>query len=61
MLELVKKVRERYQELSLLLADPKILTDGSRYKTVSKEFNDLSGIMEVASQYEKVLQGIAED
>jgi len=43
------------------LSDPKILTDSNRYKTVSKEFNDLSEIMEVAGQYEKVLQNIAED
>jgi peptide chain release factor 1 len=61
MLELVKKIRGRHQELSLLLSDPKILTDSNRYKTVSKEFNDLSEIMEVAGQYEKVLQNIAED
>ena len=43
------------------MSDPKILTDSNRYKTVSKEFNDLSEIMEVAGQYEKVLQNIAED
>jgi len=61
MLDLIKKVRERHQEISLLLADPKILSDSNRYKTVSKEFNDLSDIMEVAVQYERVLQGIAED
>lgn len=61
MLDLIKKVKERHQELSLLLADPKILSDSNRYKTVSKEFNELSEIMEVATQYEKVLQGIAED
>ena len=61
MLDLIKKVRERHQELSLLLADPKILSDSNRYRTVSKEFNGLSEIMEVATQYEKVLQGIGED
>src|SRR4030067_383699 len=61
MLDLIKNVKERYQELSLLLADPKILTDSSRYKNVSKEFNDLSDIMAVANQYEKILQNIAED
>jgi peptide chain release factor 1 len=61
MLDLIKKVRERHQELSLLLADPKILSDSNRYRTVSKEFNGLSEIMEVATRYERVLQGIAED
>jgi peptide chain release factor 1 len=61
MLELIKKIKERHQELSLLLADPKILTDSSRYRTVSKEFNGLSEIMAVADQYEKILQNISED
>jgi len=61
MLELIKKIRERHQELSLLLADPKILSDGQRYKTVSKEFNDLSEIIHLAGQYEKVLQALVED
>lgn len=61
MLELIKKVKERHQELSLMLSDPKILTDSNRYKSVSKEFNDLSEIMDVAQQYEKVLQAMAED
>ncbi len=61
MLELIKKIKERHQELSLLLADPKILTDSNRYRTVSKEFNDLSDIMAVANQYEKILQNISED
>ena len=61
MLDLIKKVRERHQELALLLADPKILSDSNRYRTVSKEYNALSEIVEVATQYEKVLQGITED
>src|SRR4030067_2333744 len=61
MLDLIKKVRERHQELALLVADPKILSDSNRYRTVSKEYNGLSEIMEVATQYERVLQGITED
>src|SRR4030067_3011137 len=60
MLELLKKMEERYKELTLLLSDPQVLSDSNRYKKVAKEYDELSEIMEIYKEYKKVFNSMEE-
>ncbi len=60
MLELLKKIEERYKELTMLLSDPQVLSDSNRYKKVAKEYDELSEIMEIFKEYQKVLNSVEE-
>jgi len=45
MLEKFKKIEDRFKELEQLLADPKNISDKSRYQSLAKEFSELNSIM----------------
>jgi len=61
MLDLLEKIEEKHKELTQLLADPSVLSDKNRYKNIAKEHNDLTGILDISTQYKKVLKSIQED
>jgi len=60
MLEALKKVRERYDELGQLLSDEKIVSNPKLLMEYSKEMSGLEGVVRKADEYERVSQGIAE-
>ena len=61
MLDLLKKVEEKHNELTRLLSDPAVLSDRNRYKRIAKEHNDLAEVVSLSSEYRKLLQTIEDD
>ena len=57
-LEQLEAVKSKYHALEEALADPKILSDGYRRKTVAKERADLAEIVGSYDQYSQVLEDI---
>ena len=61
MLERLKAIDERYQELEKELADPEVYSNMNKMKSLSKEKRDLEETVECYHQYQKTLKGIEED
>ena len=60
MLERLKSICQRYEELSRLLCDPEVIGDPERLRKVSKEQADLEEIYRAACEYQGVLDQLAE-
>lgn len=54
MIERLKKIKEKYEELTNELIDPKILSDMSVWQKKSKEQSELAPIVEKFNEYEKI-------
>lgn len=55
MIEKLDGIKERFQEVESLLAKPDVMADIKQYTTLSKEYKDLSKVVQVYEQYQKVL------
>ena len=60
MLEKLKILKDRFDELSDLLTKPEIISDQSRYIKISKEYKDLKTVVDKKNEYEEVLSNISE-
>ena len=60
MLEKLKILKDRFDELSDLLTKPDIISDQSRYIKISKEYKDLKTVVDKKNEYEEVLLNISE-
>ena len=60
MINKLEEVADRYREIEGLLADPKGISDQSRYRTLSKEHADLSDLMTAYQRYCKVSAELAD-
>ena len=60
MLEKLKILKDRFDELSDLLTKPDIISDQSRYIKISKEYKDLKAVVDKKNEYEEVLSNISE-
>jgi len=60
MLEKLKILEDRFDELSDLLTKPDIISDQSRYIKISKEYKDLKTVVDKKNEYEEVLSNISE-
>lgn len=49
-------IAEHHEELSALLGDASIINNQEKYKSLSKEYSDLEPIVDLFSQYNKVLE-----
>ena len=58
MLEKLKILKDRFDELSDLLTKPDIISDQSRYIKISKEYKDLKTVVDKKNEYEEVLSNI---
>ena len=54
MIERLKKIKERYEELTKELIDPNVLADMQSWQKKSKEQASLAPIVEKFDEYEKV-------
>jgi peptide chain release factor 1 len=61
MLDILEKLEKKHRELTDLLYDRGVLSNKNRYKQVAKEHKDLSEIMELVSEYRKILKQIEDD
>ncbi len=60
MLEKLKILEERFNELSKMLIQPDIISDQSKYIKISKEYKDLKTVVDKKNEYENVLANIDE-
>ena len=52
MIDKLKMASERYDEVSMLLSDPTVISDGERYTALMKEYKNLTPIIEAFHRYE---------
>ena len=60
MLDKLRIVKQRFDEVSDLIIQPDIITDQKRYIQLSKEYKDLKKILDKGLQYESLINNIAE-
>ena len=60
MLDKLKIVKQRFDEVSDLIIQPDIISDQKRYIQINKEYKDLSNVMKIAKEYEMLLNNIEE-
>ncbi|MDP6922349.1 MAG: peptide chain release factor 1 [Lutibacter sp.] len=60
MLDKLRIVRQRYDEVSDLIIQPDIITDQQRYIKLHKEYKDLGGVVALAETYKTLLNNIEE-
>lgn len=60
MLDKLRIVKQRFDEVSDLIIQPDIITDQKRYAKLNKEYKDLSKVVKKADEYESILNNIAE-
>ena len=60
MLDKLRIIKQRFDEVSDLIIQPDIISDQKRYVKISKEYKDLSGVMKVADEYRGLLKNIEE-
>jgi peptide chain release factor 1 len=58
MLEKLKEVEERYNEINRQLSDPKVIADQKRFQSLAKEHARLSGVVEKYQRYRKTLDDL---
>ncbi|HUL42825.1 MAG TPA: peptide chain release factor 1 [Bacteroidota bacterium] len=54
MFDRLEKVASRYEELTILLADPAVINNQDKYRELSKEHSDIAGIVETYLRYKRV-------
>ncbi|MEL6607117.1 MAG: peptide chain release factor 1 [Bacteroidota bacterium] len=55
MIDKLEGIQERFQEVETLLAQPDVMKDIKQYTALSKDYKDLSKVVQVYAQYQKVL------
>ncbi|GGF69049.1 peptide chain release factor 1 [Wenyingzhuangia marina] len=60
MLDKLRIVKQRFDEVSDLIIQPDIISDQKRYAKLNKEYKDLSKVVEKANEYENLLSNINE-
>ena len=60
MLDKLQIVKQRFDEVSDLIIQPKIISDQKRYTKLSKEYKDLGDVVKKIKEYELLLNNIAE-
>ena len=60
MLDKLRIVKQRFDEVSDLIIQPDIITDQKRYIKINKEYKDLSAVMKIADEYKALLDNIEE-
>ncbi len=59
-LEKLDMLAPRFDEVSTLITDPAVIADQARYVKLTKEYKDLSRLMDARKQYRSILAGIDE-
>ena len=60
MLEKLKLLQDKFNEISEMLTQPDIISDQARYIKISKEYKELKSIIDKKKEYEEVLSNITE-
>ena len=60
MLDKLRIIKQRFDEVSDLIIQPDIISDQKRYVQINKEYKDLNSVMILANEYESLLNNIEE-
>jgi len=60
MLDKLRIVKQRYDEVSDLIIQPEIIMDQKRYAGLSKEYKDLGDVVKKGEEYQSLLNNIEE-
>ncbi|NQV77492.1 MAG: peptide chain release factor 1 [Lutibacter sp.] len=60
MLDKLRIIKQKFDEVSDLIIQPDIILDQKRYIKLSKEYKDLSAVMKVAEEYKTLINNIEE-
>ena len=60
MLDRIRIVRQRFNEVSDLIIQPDIITDQKRYIQLNKEYKDLRKLLDIGEEYEMLSNNITE-
>ena len=60
MLEMLEGIENRYEEINMLLSDPEVIADQSRYPKLLKEHSELEDIVAEIAKYKKALEAADE-
>ena len=60
MLDKLRIIKQRFDEVSDLIIQPDIISDQKRYVKISKEYKDLNAVMKVGDEYRGLLKNIEE-
>ena len=60
MLDKLRIIKQRFDEVSDLIIQPDIISDQKRYVKISKEYKDLNSVMKVGDEYRGMLKNIEE-
>ncbi len=58
LLEKLQAIKERFEEVGGLIADPEVIADMKRYIDLNKEYKDLQSIVEAYHTYKNVIDNI---
>ncbi len=58
MLERLKELEDKYEELGVLISDPDVIADQNRWRNLMKEHAQLTDLIELYRQYKKCLEEI---
>lgn len=61
LLDALKPLEKRFEELTEILADPEVISDHKRYRTLSKEHSDLNEILTKGRQYRKLMKNLKDN
>ena len=60
LLDKLQEVEKRYDEVGMLLADPAVISDGNRYRELTKEYKNLAPVVEKYREYRKAQESFDE-
>jgi peptide chain release factor 1 len=60
MIDKIKIVKQRFDEVSDLIIQPDIIMDQKRYVRLNKEYKDLKKIVDTGEQYQRILSNLEE-
>ena len=60
MLDKIRIIKQRYDEVSDLIIQPEIIMDQNRYALLSKEYKDLGNVVKRGEEYQTLLNNIEE-
>jgi len=60
MLDKLRIIKQRFDEVSDLIIQPDIMSDQKRYIKINKEYKDLSAVMKIGDEYTALLNNIEE-
>jgi peptide chain release factor 1 len=54
----LEAIRARYEEVEMLISDPSVISDMTRFKRLNKEYKDLQAVVEAGTRYRKIFDDL---